>query len=369
MGCSRWTGCAGAGSRPLLSSGPQRDGRPRVVFLVLDGLSVSAVGPSVTPQLLDWCDASGTTPHTVPAVLPASTYPNHASFVTGVPPIAHGIVANYVHDATGRARPASSVGPSAPTIFDAAHAAGLESALVVGDQELVGVMGGLAATRHWPPEGIVPQGASTDDHGYLHDDETLPMILDVLAADAPLVVAHLNAPDTAGHVHGPDADETLAVYRATDERLGPIRAAIDDRTTVTMVVSDHSMELVEDLTPLDLSPHLAEAGLTWMPEGTAAIVYGAGADPRTLLADVDGVGGVERLDEGVHLAWSAPGRWLCFDGITGEPGMHGSPRTAFQLAAVVGSHPAVNELDARVGAGGFDATSWAGEIKSLLGLA
>ncbi len=350
-----------------MRNGPTR-GRPRVVFLVLDGLPVTAVGPDVTPHLLAWCAASGTTPRTVPAVMPAATYPNHATFVTGVAPIVHGIVANYLHDATGRARPASSVGPSVPTIFDRARAAGVETALVVGDQELVGVMGGMQASHHWPPEGIVPQGARTDDHGYLDDDETLPMILDALRGVAPLVAAHLNAPDTAGHVHGPDSAEARAVYRATDERLDTIRAAIDDAATVTIVVSDHSMEPIEDRRPVDLSAHLADTGLTWMPEGTAAIVSGTGTDPAALLAGVEGVAGVERLDDGLHLVWSEPGRWLCFAGIDGEPGMHGSPRTAFQLAAVVGSHPDVADVDARVGAEGFDATSWAGVITDLLGI-
>ena len=336
--------------------------------MVLDGFPVAAVGPDVTPHLLAWCEASGTGAHTVPAVMPASTYPNHATFVTGVAPVVHGIVANYVHDAAGKARPASRVGPSVSTIFDTTNAAGLDSALVVGDQELVGVMGGSRATRHWPPDGLVPDGATTDDHGYLHDDETLPRILEELRGDAPLVVAHLNAPDTAGHVHGPNSDEARATYALTDARLGPIREAIDPDTTVTIVVSDHSMEPVADLTPLDFTRQLASTGLTWMPEGTAALVYGTSADPRALLADVDGIAGVERLEDGLHLVWSEPGRWLCFEGITGEPGMHGSPRTAFQLAAVVGSHPAVADVDAWVQAGGFDATSWAGTITGLLGL-
>jgi hypothetical protein len=67
-----------------------------------------------------------------------------------------------------------------------------------------------------------------------------------------------------------------------------------------------------------------------------------------------------------HLVWAEPGRWLCFAGIDGEPGMHGSPRTDRQLAAVVGSDPAVAELDALVAAGGFDATRWFGEILRLL---
>ena len=351
-----------------MRSGPGSESRPRVVFLVLDGLPATVVGPAVTPHLLDWCEASGTEAHTVPAVMPASTYPNHATFVTGVAPIVHGIVANYVHDSTGKARAASRVGPSVPTIFDTTNAAGLDSVLVVGDQELVGVMGGTRATRHWPPGGFVPDGATTDDHGYLHDDETLPMILAELRGDAPLVVAHLNAPDTAGHVHGPDSDKARATYTRTDALLGPIRDAIDPETTVTIVVSDHSMETVTDLAPLDFTPYLEGTGLTWMPEGTAALVYGSGADPCALLADVEGIAGVERIEEALHLVWSEPGRWLCFEGITGEPGMHGSPRTAFQLAAVVGSHPAVAAVDAAVRTEGFDATSWAGTITDLLGL-
>jgi len=344
------------------------EGRPRVVFLVLDGLPVTSVGPTVTPHLLDWCDASGTAPRTVPAVLPAATYPNHATFVTGVAPLEHGIVGNWVRDDTGRPRPASRIGPAVPTVFDRATTSGLASALVVGDQELVGVMGGSRATHHWPPGGTVPDGARVDAHGYLDDDATLPMILEALEGDLPLVVAQLNAPDTAGHVHGPDTDAARAVYRATDERLAPIRAAIDPDTTVTIVVSDHSMEPVSDLSPVDLSPALADTGLTWMPEGTAAIVYGTAADPAPLLAGVEGVAGVERLDEGLHLAWSEPGRWLCFGGIDGEPGMHGSPRTALQLAAVLGSHPAVADVDARLRADGFDATSWATTITGLLGI-
>jgi hypothetical protein len=39
-----------------------------------------------------------------------------------------------------------------------------------------------------------------------------------------------------------------------------------------------------------------------------------------------------------------------------------------QLAAVVGTHPAVRDLDERVQADGFDATSWAGEMARLLAL-
>jgi hypothetical protein len=340
----------------------------RVAFLVLDGLPPEVAGHEVTPVLLAWCDDSGTQPRTVPAVLPASTYPNHATFVTGEHPPVHGIVGNHVRCDDGRFRAARKIGPRVPTIFDAVAAAGLESSVVVGDQDLIGVMGANAASSHWPPGGAVPDGARTDAHGYLHDDVTLPVLLEALRGDAELVVGHLNAPDTAGHVNGPVGARDA--YRATDARLDPIREAIEGRRgdTVTIIVSDHAMEPVTEPEPIDLTAALDGTGLTWFPEGTAALVYGEHADVAELLGATAGVAGVEALAPDLHLVWADEGRWLCFAGVPGEPGMHGSPRTAMQLAAVVGTDPSVRELDDRVGTVGFDATSWYGELCGLLGI-
>ena len=341
----------------------------RVVFLVLDGLPPEVVGADVTPVLHAWCSDSRTQARTVPAVLPASTYPNHATFVTGAHPPVHGIVGNHVRCDDGRFRPARKIGPRVPTIFHALATAGLESSVVVGDQDLIGVMGANTATSHWPPDGAVPAGAPTDAHGYLDDDVTLPVLLDALRGDAALVVGHLNAPDTAGHVHG--SADARGVYRATDARLGPIREAIDGRRddTVTIIVSDHAMEPVTQPEPVDLTAALDGSGLTWFPEGTAALVYGEHTDVAGLLGAITGVAGVEALAPELHLVWADEGRWLCFAGVPGEPGMHGSPRTARQLAAVVGTHPVLRALDARVAADGFDATSWYGELCGLLGIA
>jgi hypothetical protein len=306
----------------------------------------------------------------VPAVLPATTYPNHASFVTGVTPAEHGIVGNHVLGADGRFRPARKIGPAVPTIFDAANAAGVTSALVVGDQDLVGVMGGTRAGSHWPPDGKVPAGAATDAHGYLHDDETLPKLLDAIASDVDLVVGHLNAADTAGHVHGPTSDAARSVYRSTDARLAAVREAVEARAdpSIVLVVSDHSVEPVEVPTPIDLSAALAGTDLVWFPEGSAALVYGEHPDLDGVLERVGHLTGSAPVAPGVHVVWGEPGRWLCFEGVDAEPGMHGSPRTALQLAAVVGNHASVQGVDERVQAAGFGATSWAGEMARLLAL-
>jgi hypothetical protein len=302
-------------------------------------------------------------------VLPASTYANHATFATGVGPTRHGIVGNHVRGDDGRFRRAAELGPSVPTIFDAAAAADVRSALVVGDQELVGVMGGRAASEHWPHDGVVPEGAALDAHGYLDDTVTLPQLLAALAGDAELVVGHLNSPDTAGHVHGPDASSARDVYHAVDASLAQIHAAIEPRAadTVTIVVSDHSMEPVTIDEPVDLADALDGTGLEWFPEGTAALVYGEHPDADRVLQNAPGVAGCEQLAPGLRIAWADPGRWMCFHGIDSEPGSHGSPRTAHQLAAVVGTHAAVRAVDARLQANDFDARAWAPTIAELLG--
>ena len=341
----------------------------RVAFLVLDGLPPEVAGPDVTPLLAAWCSDSGTEPRTVPAVLPASTYPNHATFVTGVQPPVHGIVGNHVRCDDGRFRAARKIGPSVPTIFDAVAEAGLTSSVVVGDQDLIGVMGASAASSHWPPGGTVPDGAATDAHGYLDDDVTLPELLAALrgrrrAGRRPSQRTRHRRPRARRRRRARD------VYRATDARLAPIRDAIEARRgdTVTIIVSDHAMEPVTDTEPVDLTEALDGSGLTWFPEGTAALVYGEHAD----------VGRTARLDRRrrrrrAPRAGAAPrvGRRRTLAVLhrgAREPGMHGSPRTARQLAAVVGTHPSVRELDARVGVEGFDATSWYGELCDLLGI-
>ena len=111
-------------SRPTADESPVP--RTRVVFLVLDGLPAEVAGPDGHAGAATRGAATrAPRPRSVPAVLPASTYPNHATFVTGVQPPVHGIVGNHVRGDDGRFRAARQVGPAVPTIFDAAAAAGV----------------------------------------------------------------------------------------------------------------------------------------------------------------------------------------------------------------------------------------------------
>jgi hypothetical protein len=117
------------------------------------------------------------------------TYPNHATFVTGVAPRVHGIVTNWV-PSTGRLTPAWELGPAVPTLFDACRAAGRSSAAVFGDQRLVGVMGARAADTHWPPGGVPPADVRRDAHDYIDDRDTIVELVAALERRPDLVVSH-----------------------------------------------------------------------------------------------------------------------------------------------------------------------------------
>jgi arylsulfatase A-like enzyme len=348
----------------------------RVVFLVVDALPVRHVNAATTPVLAALADSGAST--TGRSVMTSSTYPNHATFVTGVDPVGHGILANWVvRDGTPRAT--WKLGPSAPTIFDAAHAAGRSSAAVFGDHRLIGVMGARAADMHWPLDGKVPEDLPTDDHGYVYDDAVLEQLVPLLdVPDGPdLVVGHLNEPDTVAHVHGPDTDAAIATYRSTDAHVQPILDALRRRwdDTVLMVVSDHDQETVTVEEPIDLHAAAAAAGIDAfvMPELSGAVVWGDDPLAGAWLDAVDGVAGHAEAWPGARVVWSEAGHWFAMppeirEHTGTEKGQHGGATTRNQVAIVAGGHPAAQQIGTAIGARQLEAADWAATIAGILDL-
>ncbi len=305
----------------------------------------------------------------------SATYPNHATFSTGTEPWLHGVIANWVPE-PGRVVPAWKRELPVPTVFDACHAAGRSSAVVVGDQYLVGVMGARTADRHWPPDGQPPEGARLDEMGYLDDRETLVALVESLDQDVDLVVTQLNGPDTAAHLFGPDSDAAFARYRGTDALLGAIREHIVWDDTVWILVSDHDQEAVVEREPVDLQIEIHRRGreLFALPEGNAALVCGSGAHTaRAWLDAVDGVAGSAPVVLGTArleccMVWTEPGRAFGYFGTPTRLGSHGGPRTRAQVAVVTGGHPAVVGLSRAVSVGPLEAADWAPTIAALLDL-
>jgi hypothetical protein len=344
-----------------------------VLFLIIDGLPARHVGRTLTPALAGLAAAGWWAPAGGLSVMPSSTYPNHATFVTGHEPSGHGIHANRVV-VDGEVRHAAAVGPTGPTIFDACHAAGRSTAAVFGDHHLVHVMGATRAGSHWPPRGEVVAGTPVDGLGYADDDAVAAPLLAALEQAPDLLVAHLNGPDTAGHLYGPDSPEALDQARVTDAVLARVLRALAGRWSewTVIVVSDHDQETVTVDEPVDLAGAALAAGVDVLvlPEGSAALVAGGGADDGGRWLDgVAGVEGHRAAGPGLRLVWTTPGRYV---GSVSSPasgpflrGIHGGPRQTAQVAVVGGGHPATAGMIAGLPARP-PARAWAGEIARLL---
>ena len=340
-------------------------GPVRVVFVVVDALPHRWVRPQATPTIHRLGVEGAVAPAGWRGVLSSNTYPNHASFVTGVGPEGHRMWVNQVV-VDGVPVPASEVGPGVPTLFDRCAAGGRSSALVVGDQHLVGVMGGRGADVHWPPAGRLPDGVTRSAFGYARDIEVLAAVDRLDATDADLLVVQLDETDTAAHLHGPDGEAAREQYTATDAVLGELVARLEDRwdDTVVIVVSDHEQELVTNTEPVTLALDLAAHDVVVVEEGAVGLVVGP--IDIALVEAVDGVAEVVQVPDGL-MVFSEPGRM-----IAGGPlpllGIHGSRRTLTQVAVVGGGHPSVAGVAAVVDGAPRVGTEWSPVIAGLLQL-
>lgn len=288
------------------------------------------------------------------------TYPNHASFVTGLPPSGHGIYANHVIR-NGSVAGAWEAGPLASTLFDRF---GGESIAVLGDHQLVGVMGAQAAASHWPPDGQLTPDITLDPLAYPADESVLPPLIGALEEGPRLVVGYFGSIDTYSHIHGPESEEAADAYRRIDARIEDLEAALDWDQSVVLVVSDHVQDTAENLPGIDLRKAVGNETLV-IDEGSAALLSHT-PDPGALDA-VEGVEGWEVLGDGNVLAWCERGR---FFGPFESPilrGVHGGAHTRTQLALVSGGHPDRNRLAAMINSGPVPAQAWAPALTSLLG--
>ena len=330
----------------------------QLLFLILDAFDPRRLNPHLTPNLWNWANRDGAVAGVGESVMASCTYPNHASFITGVEPDIHGIFANHVlrEDAV---KGAWEVGPSAPTLFDRF---GSESVAILGDHHLVGVMGARAASRHWPPEGLIPTDCLLDPLGYPDDDSVLPQLTKALEHRPRFTVGYFGSIDTYSHVYGPDSEEALDAYRRVDAKVAAIEAVLPWEETVVIVVSDHVQDTASDRPGIDLRIHLGDE-VTVIDEGSAAL---CGPIKDQSVLGIDGVEGWRKLGDGNTLVWCEQGRYF---GPFEQPilrGVHGGANTRTQLALVTGGDPLRQEAARQVQLGPVPAPSWASLIESIL---
>jgi hypothetical protein len=257
-----------------------------------------------------------------------------------------------------------------PTIFDAVAAAGRSSAAVFGDHHLVGVTGARGADYVWSRDEHV-DGVARDLLGYARDDETVEGIAKGIGTGAELVFAQMNEPDTIAHIFGPDSPEAHRQYGRSDAHFGRIVESLRGEwdNWVVIVVSDHSQETVTETAPVDLRAAARGRGLEGSIVDDGAVAAAAGElarDPRWML-EVPGIEGVRRVGGRAVLAWAAPGRYF-FEVEVPVRGVHGSPRTAVQVAVVTGGHPAAGALGSAIAGRPPAAESWAPVMAEMLGI-
>lgn len=313
---------------------------PMVVLVIIDGVGARQVRPDTMPTLHALATSGAWHPEGSEAVLCSATYPNILTLVTGSPPTQHRVFANplFGHELAG---PSSVI-----TVFE--RAGGRASEFVVGDQYLIDVGRARTAGRHWPPEGVLPDGAHRDDFGYATDGEVLPHALAAVERRPDLLVVHFNGPDTASHLHGPDSDAAAASYRTSDAALASLVDALRPHwdNLLLLVTSDHDQETIDDDRRIDLVGLTATRGVdaTVFHEGTAAVIVGPGATDARWLTDVAGIERSWLLEPGLRVAASEPHHWFARADQPTRAGAHGGPRTRGQVAVATGGHPMVGRI-------------------------
>jgi predicted AlkP superfamily pyrophosphatase or phosphodiesterase len=227
----------------------------------------------------------------VRGVLPTLTYPSHTTLLTGVSPDKHGIGGNLTFDPTnknqqGWAWYASDI--RVPTLWDAAHAAGLSTANVhwpvsVGaqvdwnlpqiwrtglpdDRKLLGAL----ATPGLLPAMEKTLGPYADgiDETLAGDENRTRFAVKLLEERQPaFMTAYLASLDHEQHASGPDTAEAKRTLERIDGLVGELVEAARrvHPDGVVAVVSDHGFVPVQQ--DVNLYAPFIQAGLISLKDG------------------------------------------------------------------------------------------------------
>lgn len=259
----------------------------RLVVLSIDGMRPDFFRQRedfglAIPNILDLVK-SGASADAVVSVYPSTTYPAHATLVTGVPPRAHGIYSHLASlDPTDRARPWHWFAPAlrVPALWSAARATGRKSA-AIGWPVSAGAPIDYNIPEIWDPACPDPQKdfSTVARHATSGLFEEVTKALQPILPDAPsdrvrgeaalhlwrkyrpdLLLVHFVGYDEQSHHHGPLSPQAIAALEQSDAEIGRIRDAVSVGDSVELVVlSDHGFVPVEnEAAPLVT---LAEEGL------------------------------------------------------------------------------------------------------------
>jgi len=314
--------------------------QPLVLLISIDGAKPEAIlqaeahhlkVPNLRRMVADGVYAEG-----VVGVLPTLTYPSHTTIVTGVSPAKHGIYSNTTFDPLNKNAQGwywYTEDIKVPTLWEAAHAAGITTANVywpvsVGasiDYNLAqlwrsGMPDDLKLQRSVSTKGLIqeleiharvsgaPNLAAMDaasDHYPGSEDETVAddeirarYAIDLLRSHHPrFMTVYFTGLDTEQHKTGPFSPAADAVLERIDALVGEIRQAADEEApgnAFICVVYDHGFAPVqydvnlykafveEHLITFDAQSHISSWNATlWPMGGSAAVILNDPNDTAT----------------------------------------------------------------------------------------
>ncbi len=223
----------------------------------------------------------GASAEAVESVFPTTTYPAHATIVTGVPPREHGIYSHLASlDPTEPARPWHwfAAALRVPALWTLAKAHGLKTAAISWPVS-AGAPIDYNIPEIWDP-------AAPDPYQDLHTvtRHSTPRLLEELARviklpphaepdrlrgeaalyiwrkfRPDLMLVHFVGYDQQAHRYGPRSREALAALELADQEIGRLGEAAEEGRVAVAVLSDHGFLPVEkEAAPLVI---LAEEGL------------------------------------------------------------------------------------------------------------
>jgi predicted AlkP superfamily pyrophosphatase or phosphodiesterase len=319
--------------------------RPRVVVISLDAFGAKSLQePQLPAPTLHALMQQGVHAVSMHPINPTITWPNHTAMVTGDNASLHHVLVNGLivgqREATAPhidADAPKSELVAVPTVYDAAHAAGL----VTAEVDWVAVM--HAPTIDWRfPERPDPDGAIEQElirQGAVTRDELVHFgrpsqawrdlvytraAVDIIRRHHPdLLLLHLLALDSIEHETGYGNNAGRNTIAFLDDRVkevvDAVRAAGELDNTTFIIVSDHGQQSVHHL--LNPNVPLREAGLQAasaarpafaIPEGGFALVFQKNATDASrqalqkLFAGKPGIRAALTPDEAAKMGWPTP---------------------------------------------------------------
>lgn len=319
--------------------------RTKVVVISLDAFAARSLHETRLPApTLQALMRTGSYAVSMRPINPTITWPNHTSMVTGADASHHHVLMNgLVTGQRGEAPPKvdmqapKSTLVAVPTVYDAAHAAGLTTAQV----DWVAIEG--ASSIDWQfaerpdPDGPIARDLVAD--GVLGRDDLAHfgnasqawrdriytrVAIDIIRKHHPdLLLVHLLALDSIEHDTGYGNDAGRNTIAFLDDRVRDIvravREAGDLPNTAFLIVSDHGQHSVH----WRLRPNVVLKQAGWQAPGAKqaayslagdgyALVYQRDATPaslaalRKLLAGQQGIAQVLTPAEAAQIGWPTP---------------------------------------------------------------